>query len=198
MDWLTPLLPITVVAAIVLFLLKELFEAIRRWHADERKRRAFRILLARECELNYWAYTRLKQTLETVQAGLEQTPSENFAIIEGDYHDIRFEHYLESGLRGSWPLSDFHADRMDRVMLDVATLDQTLYEGLSAAYDAVANLKHVRQTLIELVSSGDEDDQAHLSAFPEYGLGELARALPDLKFLYKTCTGKTKIPARLR
>lgn len=198
MDWLPPLLPITVIAAVLLFFLKELLEWTRRRRADAREARAFRVLLARECELNYWAYSRLKQTLRTIKSGLAHDESENFAISKGDYTGIRFEHNLNDNSRGSWPLPDFHTEVMDKIVLDVATLDKALYSNLEQAYGAVANLKHVRQSLIAFVSSEDDQDKAHLEAFPEYGLRELSRALADLKALYRTCTGTDKIPSRLR
>ena|ERR1043165_1071094 len=198
MNWLAALLPVTVVAAFLLFILKELLEWIRRYRTDVRKAKAFRILLARECELNYWAYGRLKKTLEIIKSGLDGEEPEHFAISQGEHSEIRFEHYLHDTSRGSWPLSDFHTDIMNKVMLDVAILDEELYSKLDAAFDAVAELKHVRQILLELVSGEQEEDKAHLEGFPDYGLPVLKEALKDLKALYKTCTGEWKIPPRLR
>jgi hypothetical protein len=66
MEWLPSILPVTVVAAITLFVLKEVLEFIKRWRADRRKGQAYRKVLARECELNLWAQWRLKETLREI------------------------------------------------------------------------------------------------------------------------------------
>jgi hypothetical protein len=66
MEFLTPLLPVTVIAAIALFALKEVLETIRRRQADARRGQAFRTLLARECEINHWVQKSLLSTLKSI------------------------------------------------------------------------------------------------------------------------------------
>jgi hypothetical protein len=66
---LAALLPSTVIVAVALFVLKEAIEAVRRWRAQRRQIKAFKILLARECELNQWANMSLKRAINEIAGG---------------------------------------------------------------------------------------------------------------------------------
>ncbi len=74
-------------------------------------------------------------------------------------------------------------------MLDVAALDNSLYNRLEAAYDSAVNRRHVRESLIRFIESGEERYKEFFRCFPEYGLRELTRVLADLDQLYRNCTG---------
>lgn len=87
---------------------------------------------------------------------------------------------------------------MDKNLLEVATLDKKLYSALQPAYDAVADLEHVRQSLIYFVDPEDEKDKMHLDGFINYALDELEDVFKELASLYKMCTGKDLEKHRLR
>lgn len=197
MEWLTQLLPATVIAAIVLFLVKETVESVRRWRADARKGRAFRVLLARECELNNWACRRLKETLITIKGDFDEKNAVQYAIKRLKSGEVVFR-WASEATWGEWPLPDARVDLMSKLMLDVASLDQALFIVLEAAHDSVIELRHVREGLIRHIESEDEHQKNFFEAFPEYGLGEIDDILEHLNTLYQECTGKPLEAVRLR
>lgn len=126
--WLTPILPATVIAAVILFVVKEAIEKFRRWRADLRKGQAFRLLLARECELNYWAVKKLKEALLSIQEHLSTDLSFEYRIDRRASGEIFFlELYDDGTLHSSGPLSDASTDLMKQIMIDVAALDRSLF-----------------------------------------------------------------------
>jgi hypothetical protein len=190
MDWFASLLPATVVAAIALFFVKEVVEGIRRWRADARKGRAFRTLLARECELNHWTYKRLKEALLAIQEDFEKGLAAEYSIKRPNSEEVVFRQEHDGRLRSESTLPDARTDLMSKVMLDVATLDKSLLASLEAAYDSAINMRHVRNSLMRFIESNEEDLKKFFRGFPEYGLGQLEEILADLDKLYKECTGK--------
>jgi hypothetical protein len=87
---------------------------------------------------------------------------------------------------------------MSDSLLEVATLDKSLFEILESTYDAVIDLKHVRDSLIDFLESEDEHDKVHLNTFPDYGLRELAYVQVELEGLYQLCIGKQLGSGRVR
>jgi hypothetical protein len=191
MEWFASLLPATVIAAIALFFVKEVVESIRRWRADARKGRAFRTLLARECELNHWTYKRLKEALLAIQEDFQKGLTAEYSIrrlTSGEVMFRRQEHHGRGWSEGGLP--DAHTDLMSKVMLDVATLDKSLFACLEPAYDAAINMSHVRESFMRFIESDEQDRQMFFRDFLEYGLDQLEEILADLENLYRKCTGK--------
>ncbi len=191
MEWLPSLLPVTVVAAITLFVLKEVLEFIKRWRADRRRSHAFRTLLARECEVNHWAHWRLEGTLREIHEDEERGVKADYVATELPGGDALWRRTRPGGEYSGGGLPDARTDLMSKLMVDVATLDKKLFVPLEAAYDSLITMRHIRASLIRFVSSEDEEDQMHLQGFPEYGLGELEGVKEDLDRLYRECTGRS-------
>jgi hypothetical protein len=198
MEWLTPLLPATVIAAVALFILKEVVEFFKRWRADGRKRRALRVLLARECELNCLVQTRLTNALTEIQEDLPMKPRDEYLIERRESGEVIYSQRYEGRLTAQFALPAIQTDLMSKVMLDVAILDNFLFAHLQDAYDATMSLKHVRQSLIDFLESDKEEDKIHFEAFPDWALRELARVRLSLQKLYEACTGEKEIKARVR
>ena len=189
-DWLPALLPSTVIVALILFGLREVLEWNRRRRANNRQIRAFKTLLARECELNRWA-------LESLDRALIEMSGQSQADLEADYEIQRRQSgkiFFCNDDGSSWPLPETHFDFMRDNMFAVAALDETLFALLEAAYDSVIDLEHVRNSLIEFMENGNE----HLEAFIDYGRNELNDAKQGLEKLYFVCTGSQLDLGRVR
>lgn len=199
MEWLLPILPATVIAGVLLFLLKEGIEAVRRWRANSRKREAFRLLLARECELNHWAMTKLKEALTSIQEHFSIGVSFEYRIDRHSSGHISFVQLYDDGsLHSSRPLPDASTDVMKQTMLEIAALDRQLFKSVEAAYDSAISLRHVRESLIRQVESDDEFEAAFFESFPPYGLSELSDIQVDIGELYLQCTGEELTQFRVR
>lgn len=100
-------------------------------------------------------------------------------------------------LRLSIPL--VHRNLMSKFLLDIATLDKKLFDVMEPAYDALAELEHVRENFITFREDSEilglED---FLAAFVQYALDELKEAESELRILYNHCTDKELTDHRLR
>lgn len=88
---------------------------------------------------------------------------------------------------------------MSKFLLEIATLDKTLFEIMEPAYDGLAEVDHVRESLLNI----DEGDNLipkydYLAGFAEYALNELEEAEAALAKLYTHCTGRPLTQHRLR
>lgn len=199
MDWLT-LLPITAVVAIVVFAIKETLEHFRRRSADRRKLAGLISLLARECELNYATIKLLRHIVEKIPN--DEHPDPQFSLSIGWKPSGRPYARVLSESRGmQWQLGipQVHRELMSKFLLDVATLDKRLFELMEPAYDGLAEVEHVRESLLnfeeEVESMRPED---YLAGLADYASGELQGAEDALRKLYTYCTGKPLTRHRLR
>jgi hypothetical protein len=197
MESLLSLLPVTVVVAVALFALKEVIEGIRRYRGDRRKKKALRMLLARECELNHWTIKCIRHIVETIRDESEDGAEFEFIFPKSGKVLFRVK-YPDSEYKSGSVLVETHREVMDKNLLEVATLDKKLYSALQPAYDAVTELDHVRQSLIYFVDPEDDQDKMHLDGFTHYALDELQDVFSKLVVLYKECTGEDLEAHRLR
>jgi hypothetical protein len=185
----------TVVAAIILFTLKEVFEAVRRYQAESRKKTAYRRLLAEECEKNNWSIRSLKNI---------------FASIEGDYETHNFEidlrnkrEYLkikakDGGSGSNRPIPDAHDGVFKKIYLELAAVDNKLFEFASKAYTGIAEIEHIRAGLILHSTRTDEDYPDELISFAPYAQTTLKNAHEAIQVLYRECTGNELVTHKIR
>jgi hypothetical protein len=196
----TSIVPVTVVVAVTIFFTKELLEFFRRRFADQRKLAAIKTMFARELELNNWTLKTLRRTLDAIDEGLKESSPRIFSIREerGGRTIIRVGEHGSSKF-SEWQIPNVHTDIMPKHMLDTATLDKDLFQALQLAYDATADLQHVRDSLIRTVANEQQQiDMAFVEPFIDYAKRELDDIAPDLSQLYKLCTGKALEDHRLR
>jgi hypothetical protein len=189
-EWLPALLPSTVIVAIALFVLREILEWNRRRHASARQVKAFKTILARECELNRWA-------LESLKRALVEMSGQSQAELEVDYeveHKQSGQVIFKNDDGSSWPLPQAHTELMRDNMFEVAALDEKLFSLLEPAYDSVEDLAHVRESLIEYMETGNK----HLEGFIDYGLNELKDVESALENLFFACTRADLDKGRVR
>jgi hypothetical protein len=197
LSWANSLLPITATVAVGLFIVREMLESLRRRRADKRRLSAIKVLLAREIELNYWAIKSYRAALDAIANALVQVPPGIVTITSlplGDTYRIEREGRLELG----GGIAKTTAETMSKHLLDVATLNRTLYHKLESSLDAAAELKHVRDSLITYVSHKDSEFPDLLSGFVIYGRSVLAEIEPKFSDLYRACTNNVLEEHRLR
>ncbi|WP_156918483.1 hypothetical protein [Bradyrhizobium sp. Cp5.3] len=172
--------------AIVVFVLRELFELMRRRAATGRQIEAYKIILRRECELNAWAVTRLRETLEAMKSN----PG-HFKVFKTEF-DLRFEFESEGG-RNSWPIPSVYLDDIKGSMLAVAALQSDIFERLERCYEACLDLVNLRQHTVEYLFG--QADGYDVEALHDYGSRELKDIHTALDRLYRACTNGEELGA---
>lgn len=197
------ILPLTVIAAIILFFIKEVIEWVRRHKAASRKKVALSSLLARECELNHWSIKSMRKIIETIRDESAVNTDAKFHFTTLKSGKILFRAMeSDSDFIIGMPLAKTHNELMSKNLLEVATLDKGLYAAMQPAYDAIADMEHIRQSLIYYVEPEDElgkqYHKEHLEGFIDYALSELENAYQRLNLLYKVCTGEELSSHKMR
>jgi hypothetical protein len=150
MNW--TLLPITVLAAVCLFIIKELVEIFRRIRAKNRKLSAIKKLLAAEIEQNNWVIKSLKKQLNTI---MNNWYTYEFKITTNQEGGTMLFGYIKNDSLNANSRSKIYKSSnitFNRLVLDIATLDPKLFELCESAYDGVAEIKHVSDSLIQYVN----------------------------------------------
>lgn len=191
-------LPATVVVAITLFIVREVLEARRRRRSEARRLEAIRRLLAREVELNKWTERKLLDALSAVTefSHDDSTTLEVRRLSTGG--DRFYRRPTDAPDGASFPLPAVYDAELRKHLLEIATLDKNFLEIAEAAVDAVAEMRHVRDSLVSYLSGDEETFPEFLDGFASYGKEELKAGSGALTELYLACTGKDEIPIRLR
>lgn len=162
------LFPITVVTAIFLFFVKELFELYRRVMNDRRKLSAIKNLLAVEIEKNSWTLKNLKTQLEEIK---NNPDSSIFEVVLGKNELPRFVYKRNDGRGGSSPIFKVSSTIFDKVIIELAVLAPKVFELAEQAYEGVAEVQHIRTSLIEnLTNKEQETPEEFIASFAEYGI----------------------------
>lgn len=200
MSTLLALVPIAVIATVILFVLKESIEAIRRVRSDGRKVHALKMLLARECELNLWTIKALRSILINVPKPNDEHPEIVVRVEKRESgNPIARISSTDGGLESTRGIPRAHRELMSKYLLDVATLDRRLFQVLEPAYDGVAELEHVRESLVRIHENEKESQMTgFFDSFAEYALEEIDRTEEALASLYRYCTGRPLEKHRLR
>ncbi|OEZ50342.1 hypothetical protein JAB1_14570 [Janthinobacterium sp. MP5059B] len=196
-NW-SDVVPVTVVAAIAIFGIKEILEFRRRKIADVRKLSALKKLFARECELNAWTIKALVRIFQ----GFKDDPSDlDFVTIATHKSGHVYLHVQDDSknLLGQTWVPSVQREAMSKYSLDVATLSEEFYGLVEIALDGLAQTQHVRDYILQLGEENTFLDRSDYSAsLADYSLEELADAQDALKKLYTYCTGKILEGHRLR
>ncbi|MCF2847983.1 hypothetical protein NH514_12420 [Pseudoalteromonas sp. ACER1] len=189
-------LPITVIVAIFLFILKELFEFYRRHMADRRKIAAIKRLLSNEIEKNNWVIKSLREHLKGIQNSWNES---NYFVVNKYPNGCRLEEKRNDGGGGGAPVYEVSTIVFDKIFFELPALDTDLFDLAEKAYEGIAEIKHITDSLIEHVTN-KEDHMApdFMLCFCEYALEELNVSHKSLCALYKKCTGKDLITHKLR
>lgn len=188
--------PITVIVAISLFLIKELVELYRRVMADKRKISAMKKLLANEIERNNWVITSLKRHLKGVQSDWLES---DYKVINTQSRGYRIEVSRDGGSVGGSPVFEVSTTVFDKILFELPVLDVSLFELAEKAYEGIAEVKHLSDSLVEnIINQKGHISPDFIIGFSEYALEELEYSHKALCELYRKCTGKDLTSHKLR
>ncbi|MDB5445010.1 MAG: hypothetical protein JWQ97_327 [Phenylobacterium sp.] len=179
---------LAIVVAVLIFITREYLEVRRRRVERAGKLSAIKTLLARNCELNNWTVKSLRAVLEQIQEDFKEADPPRYSI------DMRRDGatYLKvqdaAGGCSSRPLPEVRRQAFEGQLLNVAELDASLLARLEPAVTMVAELEHVRESLVSYLLREDEGEAPHFEGFVEFALVALDDAFNSLDALYVACT----------
>ena len=194
-------LPVTVVAAILIFLIKELLELRRRKKERTRKLNAVKLLLAEEIEKNHWVHRSFFSALSHLQEAEEVFPHAKFRLHvsrNGTEHLRMKREPDEEFESGQW-IPKFHDEQYKKLLPTLAELDEGLFKQINIAYSELAELAHYRDMLVGFLAG--EDPGPGLDLTREFLAGMADEKLDyfnKLNAAYKAISGKELNEWRLR
>lgn len=198
-SWVS-VLPITALIAIFIFVCKEVLEFIRRRSGDQRKLQALKALLARECELNLWTIKNLRRIFSEVHTVENENPQISVEVLRTP-SGRPFARVIsdDEGTELHIGIPKAHRELMSKFLLDVATLDKKLFEVMEPAYDGLAELEHIHESLLNVRDAPEFiGSSGYLEGLAGYALDEIQNVENALSSLYMHCTGKALTKHRLR
>lgn len=176
-------LPITVISAVGLFALKEVGELFKRRAEKSRKVSAYKILIAEELQKNAWTIKHLKSLMHDI--GDEPFKSLTFAKdVVGEY---RIFVKRVDGDGGSTVLPVVHTAIFDKGVVEIASLDSSLFNVAKNAYEDLAEVRHIRNSVLTLAE--DTVRAEFITGLPGYAMSKLDAAEASVNALFKACTG---------
>lgn len=196
------LLPVTVISAILLFLLREILESVKKKKESKRKLFAYKALLAEELELNFWTQRQLLSIVNDIEKQEEDHPNAEYTIVMKETG----KEYIQ-GRDGDFfffgcPIPPVQEKYYERFISSIAELDEKLFFLAQSSYEEVRNMAHVRNGLIEgLLAEQNNEPYPHdirESGFFHYAKNELPDTYEAMNALYEECTGEQLKTFRLR
>jgi hypothetical protein len=188
-------LPITVIAAIVLFFGKELLELRRRRKANARKRLAIRRLIADEIERNNWTIKRLRDGISELEHSIDE-PKSILSIRTGVLGERYLRRERSGELASEFPIGKVHSEALSGSLLELAMIDEQIFDKALEVSDATKELDHVLKSMIELVSN--KDGSKYHEGFTDYARNEIAGCEKTLSDFYRAITGRKLEGLRIR
>jgi hypothetical protein len=184
---------VAIVVAVMIFILREFLETRRRRIERSGKLSAIKTLLARNCELNNWTIKSLRTVLEQIQEDFGQADPPHYAI---DMRRSGATYLKACDASGSWasrPLPEVRRQPFEEQLLNVAELDAVLLSRLEPTVTMLAELEHVRESLVSYLLREDEGEAVQFEGFVEFALVALADAFNSLEQLYVACAAQEEL-----
>jgi hypothetical protein len=193
------ILPVTVVAAILLFIAREIIDLIKRKKSDRRKIYAAKSLIARECELNHWTINSLRNIINTIKEERNNS-TVYFAILRRNNGELLLrareegeDHYKYGS---AFPI--VHSEQFKRFLYESASIDKNIFNLLLNYQSSISGLSHIREQLIYFIEPEDEADKIWLDGFLDYAERELSEIFEETEKVYRLCANKDLEDHRLR
>jgi hypothetical protein len=195
------LLPITALVAVILFVIRESLDIFKQKRGRNRRLAAAKAMMGYESErINY-----AKRNLFAICKDIESTylKEEAFELYSALLHSDgsaayrRMDEETES-LAFGIPIPRIPTVEISRWLPLVAELDQALYDHILGFYVEVAELEHLRSSLMKYLLHEEPESREWLTGFVEYAIGHEEQMTTSLLSFYKVCTGKNEIPVSMR
>ncbi|MGE4706242.1 hypothetical protein [Yersinia enterocolitica] len=194
-------LPITVVVAIILFLIKESLEIFKRKAADKRKISAMKTLFSRECEKNLYTINTLRKAFSVINEANDEysdiTVDARFSEYDKTYLNI-IKTVDGKKIEYSSRITKVYQEVMERNLMEAAIMNSDFFKKLEAAFDSLIELEHIRHSFLNIEDMGKIIGHDLLLGLTTYALKELDPIYSSLNDLYKYCTGNELVDSRLR
>lgn len=192
-------LPITILITVLLFMIKEILERLRRADERRRKTKALQMLISHEIEKNNWALESFFRILSSIKENLDNNVKAKYSLelARNGAEHYRIEIDDDDWSGGAVP--SFHFSVYEKVITQVAELNIEMYETLSNFYNELYELNHYRNTLLEFLDDYGDFPPRELT---EVFLGDLS--LESKKYFekmyssYRLLTGEELKKARVR
>lgn len=192
------IVPITVYSAIALFFLKEVFEAVRRYRAERRKKRAISHLIANEIQKNYWTVISLFEIFHKIQKSFDAEPNSKYELELTHKGVERFRLRYSTGGWMGYVIPLVHDKQYQHHLPTIAELDQKLFQKLEDTYSELVELEHLRSSFIDFLEDNSDEKRLFFKPFIEYALSHEEDCTKALKSGYMKCAGKPLNEARVR
>lgn len=200
--WIEGFVPVSVIAAVILFTLKEILEYRRRGKSESRRISALKHIFARECRLNLWTIVSIRTVIESLGENYPDDPTVTLEIIINDKAKEWAKVTKPEGDNVYFTVTnipDVHLETIKSHFLDAIGLDEKLFRDLEPAYDSLLELRHIRLSL--LTNNLKEElfmTPSLMRGFYSYSIKELEKTEKALAALYLNCTGKPLEEYRIR
>lgn len=181
--------PLTLLAAVTPFFLKEMARSILIRRSNLRQRAALRILVGHECRANYHTLSSIRHVLQIILPadGTPATHACHFVFSRSGrtllrYHSPGAEHLH------SCVLATTRKELMARYILDVALRDEYLYPLLQSAYEAIEDLEQLRERIIYFLDPDAGNALQSPRQLVDASVAELQSIQQHLAALYLACT----------
>lgn len=193
MENLQTVIPITAFIAILLFIFREIIDLIKKYKSKNTEIRTYKKLIARELEENLWTYKVVFKTIKQVKEHLDEFPNPDFSLIYT--HDDRVLFRVRrmgegTELTGGHSLVGTKLSVFDRIIIELARSDDTFFDVIQGAYDAILDLESLRNSLIGYIQKEDPVNIKSIEGWFVYALEQEQKILKKMDAAYKTCTNK--------
>lgn len=196
------LLPVTVIAAILLFIIKETLEFFKKHRETKRKLFAYKSLISEELELNFWAQKSLLRIITDIRTQKEEYPNARYLLLLKESGREYIHGYDNDNLIESCPVPIVYDKCYEKFISSIAELDANLFNVAQSSYEEIRNMAHVRSGLVKgLLAEENNEPFPHdirKSGFLDYANDELVVTYEAMNTLYKECTGNELQKHRLR
>lgn len=190
------ILPITVIVAVVLFIAREVLDAYKKNRSNKRQKVAIKRIISIEIEKNNFFLKRVMSIIKEMRTACLKGHTIKITHDSNENPRINFEENEEQ--YSSMPIPRVTDNAINQSIMNIALVDKDLFEDALCALDALAELKHIRDSIIETVSMSAISGTNFIDGFTEYAEEELDDAKESLEKLYKHCTGKELEITRVR
>lgn len=197
------LLPISVIAAIILFITKEIFEFFKKIKANKSKVRAISYLLSEEMKLNHWSLKKLFEGCRTLSYLFEKHPKALFRVRQTRFGTDHFE-FKEDSSGSAWSghtLPVFCLNQFNNLLPSLAELNFKLAKKVQDSYEEILELEHYRRTIIIFVNNEMHEEEVFRDMTKHF-ISDFAKEEKDyfssLEKGYKALTGNQLKEFKLR
>lgn len=199
---LSDFMPITVMVAVLLFIIRELIDKVKRRRQDKNKKKAISYLIGEEIKINYWSLTSLFRAYEQLSQLFEVAPNAIYRVKTTRFNKDIFE-YKEEPEDEIWsghPIPKFINDKYNLLLPSLAELDIELADKLETTYQNIAELEHFRQTLVLFLANEDYEEVFHnmVKHFIQNFIEEKDEYFEKLNKVYVDLVGEDLTKWRLR